>query len=222
MRSKENAMDYRYFPDPDLPPLGVSGALIESVRASMPELPEAKRARYAAEFKLTATDAHVLTAHPRVSEFFEATVAALGGDASTWGKRAANFIQAELLGHIRTDGLQAEIPLTPARLTELLALVESGAISGKQAKSVFAAMLTSGKSAKKLIDEQGLAQVSDVSAIEDAARSVIAAHPDNVKSYRAGKINLLGFFVGQVMRGMQGAGNPKLVNEVLQKLLSED
>ena len=101
-------------------------------------------------------------------------------------------------------------------------MVESAAISGKQAKGVFAAMLTSGKSAKKLVAEQGLAQVSDSAAIEAAARGVLAAHPDNVKSYRAGKTNILGFFVGQVMRAMQGAGNPKLVNEVLQKLLSED
>jgi aspartyl-tRNA(Asn)/glutamyl-tRNA(Gln) amidotransferase subunit B len=226
MRSKEDAMDYRYFPDPDLPPLRVAAVLVEAVRASLPELPEPKRARYVAEFGLTSADAQVLSAHPRVCEFFEACVAELvrthAASVAHWGKRAANFIQAELLGHVRTDGLSAEIPVTPARLAELLGLVESGAISGKQAKGVFATMLSSGKSAKKLVAEQGLAQVSDSAAIEAAARAVLAAHADNVKAYRAGKTNILGFFVGQVMRAMQGAGNPKLVNEVLQKLLSED
>ena len=226
MRSKEDAMDYRYFPDPDLPPIRVDAALIEAVRAELPELPEAKRARYVAEFGLTPADAQVLSAHPRVCEFFEACVSELvrahGASVATWGKRAANFIQAELLGHVHTAGLLAEIPVTPPQLAELLGLVESGAISGKQAKGVFASMLSTGKSAKKLVAEQGLAQVSDSAAIEAAARGVLAAHPDNVKSYRAGKTNILGFFVGQVMRAMQGAGNPKLVNEALQKLLSED
>jgi aspartyl-tRNA(Asn)/glutamyl-tRNA(Gln) amidotransferase subunit B len=226
MRGKEDAMDYRYFPDPDLPPLIVSAADIEHSRRQLPELPEQKRARYRTEFGLTAADAQVLTSHPRIADFFEACVAELlraqSGEAATWGKRAANFIQAELLRHVSTDGLQVEIPLPPKYLAELLGLVESAAISGKQAKLVFAAMLTTGKTAAKLVQEQGLAQVSDGAAIEAAARAVLAAHAQNVQAYRAGKSNVLGFFVGQVMRAMQGAANPKLVNEVLLKLLREE
>jgi aspartyl-tRNA(Asn)/glutamyl-tRNA(Gln) amidotransferase subunit B len=226
MRSKEDAMDYRYFPDPDLPPLQVTLAQIEAVRAALPELPEAKRARFIAEFGLTAADAQVLTSHPRISEFFEACVAELTrdpkADRAAWGKRAANFIQSELLRSVTTDGLRAEIPVTAAQLAELLGLIEAGGISGKQGKAVFASMLATGKGAAKLVAEQGLAQVSDSGAIESAVRDVLAKHPDNVKLYRAGKTNVLGFFVGQVMRVMQGAGNPKLVNEVLQKLLQQE
>ena len=226
MRGKEDAMDYRYFPDPDLPPLQVSAEQIAALQAGLPELPEAKRARYVAQLGLTAADAQVLTSHPRISEFFEACVAELSrdkkADLAAWGKRAANFIQSELLRSVTTDGLRAEIPVSAAQLAELLALVEAGGISGKQGKAVFAGMIASGKGAKKLVEEQGLAQVSDSGTIERAAREVLAKHPDNVKLYRAGKTNVLGFFVGQVMRAMQGAGNPKLVNEVLQKLLQEE
>jgi aspartyl-tRNA(Asn)/glutamyl-tRNA(Gln) amidotransferase subunit B len=226
MRGKEDAKDYRYFPDPDLPPLIVTPAQIEAVRAALPELPEQKRARYVKQFGLTAADAQVLTSHPSLCDFFESCVAELSRehalDAELWGKRVANFLQAELLRHVRIDGLRAEIPVSAQQLAELLALVESGAISGKQAKSVFAAMLSTGKAASKLVAEQGLAQVSDSGAIEAAARAVLAQHANNVRAYRAGKTNMLGFFVGQVIRAMHGAGNPKLVNEVVQKLLSEE
>jgi aspartyl-tRNA(Asn)/glutamyl-tRNA(Gln) amidotransferase subunit B len=207
-----------------LPELIVSVERVEQVRAALPELPEAKRARYVSTLGLSAADAQLLAAHPSIAAFFEATVAELSGQQpnEAWGKRAANFIQAELLRHVSTDGLRAEIPVTPQRLAELLRLVDSAAISGKQAKGVFAAMLSSGKSAAKLVAEQGLSQVSDSGAIETAARDVLAQHADNVKAYRAGKTNMLGFFVGQVMRAMAGSGNPKLVNEVLQRLLSEE
>jgi aspartyl-tRNA(Asn)/glutamyl-tRNA(Gln) amidotransferase subunit B len=225
MRGKEDAKDYRYFPDPDLPPLIVTATQVEAVRALLPELPEPKRARYVAQFGVTAADAQVLTSHPSLCVFFEETVAELTrqqpSETALAGKRVANFLQAELLRHVRIDGLRAEIPITPSQLAELLSLVESGAISGKQAKGVFAAMLNTGKTAAKLVAEQGLAQVSDSSAIEAAARAVLAQHASNVQAYRAGKTNMLGFFVGQVLRVMQGAGNPKLINEVLQKLLNE-
>ncbi|HKU39077.1 MAG TPA: Asp-tRNA(Asn)/Glu-tRNA(Gln) amidotransferase subunit GatB, partial [Polyangiales bacterium] len=226
MRSKEEAMDYRYFPDPDLPPLRVSEAQIASARAALPELPEQKRARYVASLGLTAADAAVLTAHPVFASFFEQSAARLAERAklepASAGKKAANFIQAELLRHAKTDGTAAELGLSPEQLAELLALVESAAISGKQAKALLPALLGSGKRPEDLVREQGLAQVSDTSAIEAAVRAVLAQHPDNVKAYRAGKTNVLGFFVGQVMKSMSGAGNPKLVNEVLQKLLKEE
>jgi aspartyl-tRNA(Asn)/glutamyl-tRNA(Gln) amidotransferase subunit B len=225
MRGKEDAMDYRYFPDPDLPDLIVSAQQIETARASLPELPEAKRARYVSELGLTAGDAQVLTQHPEVSCFFEDVVSVLSrgksGARATWAKKAANFIQAELLRHVRADGVTAQIPVTSERLAELLELVESAAISGKQAKGVLLSMLSSGKSAPKIVQEQGLAQVSDTAAIEAAARAVLEKNAENVQLYRSGKTNVLGFFVGQVMRAMQGAGNPKLVNDTLQKLLRE-
>ena len=225
MRSKEDAMDYRYFPDPDLLDVLVPAEQIEAARAQLPELPEAKRSRYVSELGLTAADAQVLTQHPEVARFFEALVAELcrlePKKKANWGKRAANFVQAELLRNAKFDGLQGDLGVTSERVAELLLLVEDGAISGKQAKSVLADMLASGKSAAKLVKEQGLSQVSDTSAIEAAARDVLAKNKDNVQAYRAGKTNVLGFFVGQVMKAMQGAGNPKLVNETIQRLLAE-
>ena len=225
MRSKEDAMDYRYFPDPDLLDLVVTKDQIASVERALPELPLAKRTRYVSELGLTAADAQVLTQHPEISRFFEALVVELSRrepkHAASWGKRAANFVQAELLRHARIDGAQADLGVTAERVAELLCLVESSAISGKQAKGVITAMLTSGKSAAKIVAEQGMSQVSDTAAIEAAARAVLEKNQDNVAAYRAGKTNVLGFFVGQVMRAMQGAGNPKLVNETIQRLLSE-
>jgi len=226
MRSKEEAMDYRYFPDPDLPPLRVSEAAIEAARRALPELPEQKRARYVQSLGLTPADAAVLTSHPAYASFFERSAAALaeratGLDAAAAGKKAANFIQSELLRHAKSDGSTVELGLSPEQLSELLALVEAAAISGKQAKALLPALLGTDKRPEQLVREQGLSQVSDTAAIEAAVRAVMAQHPDNVRAYRAGKTNVLGFFVGQVMRAMQGAGNPKLVNEVLQKLLGE-
>jgi len=228
MRSKENAMDYRYFPDPDLLDVVVAPADVAGVRSTLPELPLAKRTRYVSELGLTAADALVLTQHPLVSHFFEVLIAELQEQESdptqraSWPKRAANFVQAELLRHAQFDGVRAEFGVTPDRVAELLRLVSAGSISGKQAKTVLTTMLATGKSAAKLVKEQGLSQVSDTSAIETAARAVLAQHQDNVQLYRAGKTNVLGFFVGQVMRAMQGAGNPKLVNDTLQKLLREE
>jgi len=226
MRSKEDAMDYRYFPDPDLLDLVIDRSQVDAVRAVLPELPLHKRARYVAELGVTAADAQVLTQHPEVARFYEALVDALADrdpkQRAVWGKRAANFVQAELLRHVQLDGARAEFGVTPERIAQLLRLVESGAISGKQAKSVFSSMLSTGKSAETLVQEQGLMQVSDTAAIEAAAREVLARNQENVQAYRAGKTNVLGFFVGQVMRAMQGAGNPKLVNDTLQKLLREE
>jgi aspartyl-tRNA(Asn)/glutamyl-tRNA(Gln) amidotransferase subunit B len=227
MRSKEEAMDYRYFPDPDLPPLVVAKEQIEATRQALTELPLAKRARYVANFGVTAADAQVLTGHPGIAAFFEDVVARLITETKgaltpeVAGKRTANFVQAELLRHVKTDGLLADFPLSAAYVAQLLGLVESGSLSGKMAKAVLADVITTGKSPEKLVREQGLSQVSDTSAIEAAAREVLANNADNVALYRSGKTNVMGFFVGQTMRALKGAGNPRLVNEVLQRLLGE-
>jgi len=225
MRSKEEAMDYRYFPDPDLPPLHVSEAAIEAARRSLPELPERKRARYVESLGLTVADASVLSAHPVIAGFFERAAELLAAQSklepAAAGKKAANFLQSELLRHVRTNGLSAEMGVSPEQLAELLTLVESAAISGKQAKALLPSLLGTDRRPEQLVREQGLVQVSDTTAIEAVVRDVLAQHPDNVKLFRAGKTAVLGFFVGQVMKAMKGAGNPKLVNEVLQKLLNE-
>jgi aspartyl-tRNA(Asn)/glutamyl-tRNA(Gln) amidotransferase subunit B len=227
MRTKEEAMDYRYFPDPDLPPLQVSEADVARVRASLPELPAQKRARWEREFGLTADDAVVLSAHPQIATWFEATTQALikqaGGklEPSKAGKRAGNFIQAEALRHVELDGLQAKLPAPAEAIGELLGLVESEAISGKIAKDVFAEMVETGRGPKQIVADKGLSQVTDSSAIEDVVRKLVEGNPDNVAAYRGGKQNVIGWFVGQAMKATGGRANPKLVNEALRKLLDE-
>jgi aspartyl-tRNA(Asn)/glutamyl-tRNA(Gln) amidotransferase subunit B len=228
MRDKEDAMDYRYFPDPDLPPIEVEPAAIEALRAALPELPAQKRARWQRELGLTAADAAVLSAHPALAELLEHTVSALVGasqgklEPAKAGKRAANFIQAEALRHVRLEGLSASIPVSAAGLGELLSLIENGEISGKIAKEVVADMIATGREPRQIIAQRGLSQVSDASLIEQAARAVIRDSPGNVAAYRGGKHTLLGWFVGQVMKATSGRANPQLVNELLRKLLDEE
>jgi aspartyl-tRNA(Asn)/glutamyl-tRNA(Gln) amidotransferase subunit B len=225
MRGKEDAMDYRYFPDPDLPPIEVADAEVERLRRELPELPADKRARYQRELGLTAADAQVLTGHPALATLFEQTVAALllasarELEPARAGKRAANFIQAEVLRHVELDGLDARIPVTAEGIGDLLWRVESNAISGKIAKDVIGEMVQTGKSPEQIIEARGLVQVSDSGLIEEAARAVVRDHPDHVAQYRAGRQALLGWFVGQVMKATAGRANPKLVNELLRKLL---
>ena len=225
MRSKEEAHDYRYFPDPDLPPLVVTQATISAIRDILPELPEAKRTRWQGEWGVTAYDAQVLTAHPQVATLFE-TVATLHAGANAnaetkalAGKRAANFLQSEVMRVITTNGLDAQCPVSAKSIAELLTIVQDGTISGKMAKDVFAAMVDSGKAPKAIIDERGLAQVSDTSVIEAAAKDVLAQNAGQVQKYKEGKTSVMGFFVGQVMRATKGAGNPAVVNDVLKKML---
>jgi aspartyl-tRNA(Asn)/glutamyl-tRNA(Gln) amidotransferase subunit B len=226
LRSKEEAHDYRYFPDPDLPPLVLDEARIAAIAADLPELPEAKRARWQAELGLTAYDAQVLSGHPGVARLFEQTAALVSGpgaDAARRaadGKRVANFLQSEVLRHVRTEGLEARCPVSPAAFAELLGLVEDGTISGKIAKEVLVEMVETGRAAKKVVQTRGLAQVSDGGVIEAAAREAIAQNPAQVEKYRAGKTTVLGFFVGQVMKATRGQANPALVNEVLARLLA--
>ena len=226
MRGKEEAHDYRYFPDPDLPPLVVSKERIDALGAAIPELPEQKRARWQQDLGLTDYDAGVLSGHPKVAAFFEDAAKQLTEKwgkkkARDAGKKIANFMQSELLRYVSTAGLEATFPVQPGALIALLELVDDGTINGKIAKKVFSSMVESGKSATAIVEAEGLAQVTDSGAIEAEVRKVVDAHPEQVAQYRGGKTGLIGFFVGQVMKATQGAANPKVVNEALRRLLDE-
>ncbi len=215
LRSKEEAHDYRYFPDPDLPPLVLSTDFIEAQRATLPELPQAKRARYVTALGLQASHAAVLTSHPEFSRFFE-QVLALGSDP----KRAANFVLSEVLASTSTTGNTATFAVTPAQVAELLKLVEAGTISGKQAKEVLAEVSQTGAEPADVVARSGIARNTDTEALEALCRSLIEANPKQTAGYRSGKTGLLGFFVGQVMRETKGSADPALVNDLLKRLLS--
>jgi aspartyl-tRNA(Asn)/glutamyl-tRNA(Gln) amidotransferase subunit B len=217
LRSKEDAHDYRYFPEPDLPPLVIDEALLAHAKATLPESPSALRSRWTSELGLTLATASTLTGHPAYVRFFE-TARKGFKDAS----KAANFVANEVLRGAKTHGLQATFTVAAEDVHELLSLVESGQISGKQAKEVFAAMEAEpGKSPALIVQEKGLKVVSDSGAIEGAVRKVVASFPDQVATIRAGKKGVIGFLVGQVMKEMAGSGDPKLVNELLNKILAE-
>jgi aspartyl-tRNA(Asn)/glutamyl-tRNA(Gln) amidotransferase subunit B len=230
MRSKEAANDYRYFPDPDLPPLVVDEAWIARVRSVLPELPGATRARFQGDLGLSAADARVLCEERGLADWFQSAVDAFaaGGASSTSGapsagagKRLANWLLSELLGELNRAGLTlVQSPVSPASLAALVKLVDAGTISGKIGKDVLAKMVASGDAPDVIVEREGLVQVSDTGAIEAAARSVIAANAKQAEAYRSGKTQLLGFFVGQVMKATAGKANPALVNEVLKKLLA--
>ncbi len=214
MRNKEEAQDYRYFPDPDLPPLVIDEILTTELAVTMPELPRAKRARFEEELGLSPYAAQVLTSHPRLAAFFE-EAATLSGNAT----RVANFVQGEVMRDVRTHGLTAEIPITANQLAELIDLVERGTISGKQAKEVYAKIAGTATSAAAVVAELGIRQVSDSGAIEAICRRLIEENPRQASQWRAGKANVLGFFVGQVMKHTRGSANPQLVNDILRRLL---
>ncbi len=210
MRSKEDAHDYRYFPDPDLLPLELDPAWVEQLRAALPELPDPKRARFIKDYGLTPYDAGVLVAEQPTALFFE-TVAA-GRDA----KQAANWVTGELFGALNRRNATIETsPVSAENLGALLDLIADSTINGKIAKQVFDAMVETGAAPAAIVQAKGLRQVTDTSAIEAAVDAVIAGHPDKVAEYRSGKEKLFGFFVGQVMRAMGGKGNPALVNAVI-------
>jgi aspartyl-tRNA(Asn)/glutamyl-tRNA(Gln) amidotransferase subunit B len=215
MRSKEEAHDYRYFPDPDLLPLVLDNAWIQSIKETLPELPDQKKHRFMKEFGLSTYDASVLIAERNRAAFYE-TVAA-GRDA----KLAANWVINELLGGLNKDGKTLEeSPITAAQLGGLIGLISDNTISGKIAKDVFAEMMATGQDAAAIVEAKGLKQVTDSGAIEKIVDEVIAANPDNVAAYKGGKDKLFGFFVGQVMKVSQGKANPDMVNELLKKKLS--
>jgi len=215
MRTKEEANDYRYFPDPDLLPLEVTPELIEDVRAELPELPDAKKARFVVEHGLTVYDAGVLTASRELADYYEA-VAAETGDA----KLAANWVMGDLSGALNKAGLDiTESPVGPGQLAGMLRRVVDGTISGKIAKDVFEALWNGEGDADTVIEARGLKQVTDTAAIEAMVDEVIAANPGQLEQYRAGKTKLMGFFVGQVMKASGGKANPQTVNEVLKRKL---
>jgi aspartyl-tRNA(Asn)/glutamyl-tRNA(Gln) amidotransferase subunit B len=215
MRSKEDAHDYRYFPDPDLLPLELDDAFLEECRASLPELPDAKRARYES-MGLTAYNAAVLTAEAETAFWFEDLLAA-GAEP----KQASNWLLSELFGALNKMGKSLdESPVSPTQAAELLALVADGTISGSIAKQVFEIMLETGQGAGAIVEEKGLKQTSDTGAIEAVIAEILAANPGQLESYRGGKEQLFGFFVGQTMKAMQGKANPGVVNELLKKLLA--
>ena len=215
MRSKEDAHDYRYFPDPDLLPIVLEQELIDTIAASMPELPDAKMARYVKELGLGEYDASVLASDKGVSSYFE--LAAKGRSA----KIVANWITSELFGHLNKAGLELEdCKVSAQSLGELVGLIEDGTISGKIAKTVFEVMFESGQSPDAIVKERGLVQVSDSGALKAIIAEVIAENPDSVEEYKSGKDRLFGFFVGQVMKKSGGKANPAMINDLLKEALS--
>jgi aspartyl-tRNA(Asn)/glutamyl-tRNA(Gln) amidotransferase subunit B len=215
MRSKEDAHDYRYFPDPDLLPLVLEEDWIAALKAALPELPDAKRARFMREYGLTAYDAAVLVAERATADFFEAV--ARGRDA----KIAANWVMGDLFAALNRTGATIELsPVSATSLGALLDLIADNTINGRIAKDVFEAMVETGKDPAAIVDEKGLRQVTDTGAIDGAVDAVLAANTDKVAEYKAGREKLFGFFVGQVMRAMGGKGNPALVNETLKRKLT--
>ena len=217
MRSKEEAHDYRYFPEPDLPPLVVDEARIAAVRETMPELPEARRRRLVAAYGLPEYDAGVLTQSAALASYFEQVAAASGSP-----KAASNWVMGELLRTLKERGAAIErVPLAPGALAGLIALVERGTISSTIAKDVFAKMYDSGRSADEIVSAEGLAQNSDEGALLAIVRDVIANNGDAAAQYRAGKNQTFGFLVGQVMKGSGGKANPKLANQLLKRELEQ-
>jgi aspartyl-tRNA(Asn)/glutamyl-tRNA(Gln) amidotransferase subunit B len=217
MRSKEEANDYRYFPDPDLLPVELDQAFIDEIEKSLPELPEAKRERFMQTYDLSRTDASALTGSRELADYFEQTVAAAGGE----GKLCANWVMGEVSGVLNKEGKDInESPVSPGLLGGMLQRVSDGTISGKIAKQVFEAMWNGEGDADTIIEKKGLRQITDSGAIEKIIRDVLEANPKQVEQYRGGQEKLLGFFVGQVMKATQGKANPGEVNKILKQTLS--
>jgi aspartyl-tRNA(Asn)/glutamyl-tRNA(Gln) amidotransferase subunit B len=215
MRSKEEAHDYRYFPEPDLPPLIVDTARVEAVRGTMPELPDARRQRFVGSYALPDYDAGVLTQSAALADYFEAVAAASGHP-----KAASNWVMGELLRTMKERALEvSQVPLTPQALAGLVTLAEKGTISSSVAKEVFAKMFDSGRSADEIVQAEGLAQSSDEGALLAIVREVLAQNADAIAQVRAGRNNAFGFLVGQAMKASRGKGNPKVFNELLRREL---
>jgi len=216
MRSKEQAADYRYFPNPDLAPIIITDEYIETLRSSLPELPDARRDRFKAQFNLSDYDADVLTSVKQLADYYEETVV---NGANP--KKAANWISSELLGQLGDPEKIFELKVKPADIAELLKLIDNGAISGKIAKTVFRDMLETGNPAQKIIDEKGLVQVSDSSEIEKIIDDVLTKNTQVLADYKNGKEKALGFLIGQIMKESKGKANPQIVNELLLKKLNK-
>jgi aspartyl-tRNA(Asn)/glutamyl-tRNA(Gln) amidotransferase subunit B len=216
MRSKEEAHDYRYFPEPDLPPLVVTNEFIQDVSKSLPELPDARRKRFSEQYGLSFADASQLTAERSLADYYESAVEASGGNT----RAAANWIRSELLRELENAGIIAEkSPIPAVELGALVRMIDEGKISGKQGKDVLVEMFATGKSAGAIVEEHGLVQVSDTGEIDRIIDEVIGANPNQLEQYRSGKEALFGFFVGQVMKASKGKANPKIVNERLKEKL---
>jgi aspartyl-tRNA(Asn)/glutamyl-tRNA(Gln) amidotransferase subunit B len=215
MRSKEGSSDYRYFPDPDLGPIEVSPAQLKAWQAELPELPAAKRHRYAEQLGLSAYDARVLTEERPMAEYFEAAVAA-GAEA----KGVANWICGDIAAHVNANRLSYDdLPFRPQQLAEMVQLIETGTISGKIAKEILPELLEKGGSAKAIVEARGLGMISDPAAIGTIVDALLAAHPEEVEAFRGGKTKLQGFFVGQLMKQTGGKADPKLANQILNQKL---
>jgi len=214
MRKKEFAHDYRYFPEPDLPPLVLSDEFINEIKQNLPELPDAKKARFMETMGLTKYDATIICENKEVAEFFEK--AAKGHD----GKKVANWLMGDFFAMLNRKNLTIEnSPISAENLGKLVELIETNVISGKVAKDVFEIMSETGDNPEKIVEEKGLKQVTDTAAIEAIVDAVIANNPENVAAYRNGKVNLRGWFVGQVLKESKGKANPQIVNELLNKKL---
>ena len=217
MRSKEDAQDYRYFPDPDLLPLAISAETIERIRSELPELPQAKRERYVREFGLSAYDAAVLTSSREVAEFYEDLIRALGGGY----KLAASWITGELFGALKRAGLEiSQSRIDSRQLADLLQRIQGKVIHGKQAKEVFDAMWNGEGEASAIIAAKGLTQISDAGELEQIIDGVLAANPKSVEEFRAGKEKAFNALVGQAMKATRGKGNPAQINDILKRKLA--
>ena len=225
MRGKEDAHDYRYFPDPDLPPLQISDDWLASVRETMPELPSARRARLMNDYGLSDYDAGVITGDKHFSDYYDAVLAALAGDSTADAKTAklcANWLCGDFAALLNEHKkAAANSPVSAVQFAGLLHCVQSGEVSGKIAKEVLAKMWRCGDDAKTIITREGLQQISDDSALEKIAADIITAHPQQAEQYRAGKDKLIGFFVGQMMKQTKGQANPEQANAVMKRLLAE-
>ncbi|MCX8029082.1 MAG: Asp-tRNA(Asn)/Glu-tRNA(Gln) amidotransferase subunit GatB [Brevinematales bacterium] len=218
MRTKEEAEDYRYFPDPDLPPVVISDETVESIKKEIPELPYDKYKRFKSEYNLPSYDAQLLTEDKSLADYFEKVVKSFKGDP----KKVSNWIMSEVMRYLNEEKIEiSSFGVKPEHISELLNMVEDNKISIKIAKDIFPEMIKTLKSPSKIVEEKGLIQVSDASEIEKICKEVIQENPLETEKYRSGKTNVLGFLVGQVMKKTQGKANPKLVNEILTKLLSK-
>jgi len=215
MRGKEEAHDYRYFPDPDLVPTVIDKYWVEEIRRGLPELPEAKKIRFISQYNLPSYDAEVLTSSKPLAQYFEGTLKTYNRP-----KIVSNWIMSELLRELNRNKKEVtECLIRSKNLAELLKMVDDGTISGKIAKSVFEEMYKTGKSAKEIVEEKGLIQITDEAALMEIARQILDTHPSQVKDYKAGKKKLLGFFIGQMMKETKGKANPQLVNKIFKELL---
>ena len=216
MRTKEEAHDYRYFPDPDLLPVVIEREKIEELRASLPELPDQRLMRFTEEYKLPEYDASVLTASKEIADYFEECLGTYNNP-----KAVSNWIMTEVMREMKEEGESGEIPVSPRSLSGLLLLIDDGTISGKIAKDVFQEMVSTGRTAKEIVEDKGIKQISDRGELENIISGILKDHPAEISRYKAGDEKLIGFFVGKVMKATQGKANPKVVNEILTAELSK-